>query len=157
MAAAQPAGRTPRTGRHLFLGCVLPLLVLVGIVLVVLWQVAEHAGPQFANSRPEPARESLTPAEREAAEPRRAAVEALAKELQGESGLTGEQLLSRTRAALTPAASARIDVRAASGDRPAGIGLGEGRICFTATIRPGGVDVRTEGRNPDGSCLPQGG
>ncbi|MFE2270760.1 hypothetical protein ACFXB4_16135 [Streptomyces lavendulae] len=155
--AVQPGGSTPRSGWCLFLGCVLPVLVLLGLVGVFLWQVAEHAGPQFGSPRPEPGRESRTPAERKAAEPRRAAMEALAKELQGESGLTEERLFDRTRAVLVPLSSARIDVRAASGDRPTGIGLGEGRICITATIRPGDVNVRAEGRNPDGSCLPQGG
>ncbi|MEU9003563.1 hypothetical protein [Streptomyces sp. NPDC048551] len=141
----------------MFFGCTLPLLVFLGLVFVFLWQFFEHAGPQFGSPKPEPGRETLTPAERESVEPRRAAMEALAKELQGESGLTEERLLDRTRAALSPPSSARIDVRAASGDHPTGIGLGEGRICITATIRPGDVDVRAEGRNPDGSCLPQGG
>ncbi|GLV87744.1 hypothetical protein Slala03_74330 [Streptomyces lavendulae subsp. lavendulae] len=155
--AVQPGGSAPRAGRYLLLGCVLPVLALFGLVGVLFWQVAEHAGPQFGSPKPEPGRESLTPAERQAAEPRRAAMEALAKELQGESGLTEERLLDRTRAALAPPSSARIDVRPASGDRPTGIGLGEGRICITATISPGDVDVRAEGRNPDGSCLPQGG
>ncbi|MFD8294114.1 hypothetical protein [Streptomyces sp. SPB4] len=55
----------------MFFGCTLPLLVLLGLVFVFLWQLFEHAGPQFANSRGTPERETLTPAERESVESRR--------------------------------------------------------------------------------------
>ncbi|MCX4775474.1 hypothetical protein [Streptomyces sp. NBC_01264] len=141
----------------MFLGCALSLLVLLGLASVFLWQLSEHIGPQFAHSKGDPKRESLTWAEHELAEPRRAAMEALAKELQGESDLTEERLLSRTRAALAPPASARLDVRAASGAHPARIGLSEGRACINATIYPGEAGAVAEGHNPDGSCLPQDG
>lgn len=154
---APPQGRTRRTGRFLFFGCALPLLLLLGLVFVFLWQLSEHAGPQFAKSMPVPKRETLTPAEHDGAEPRRAAMEALAKELQGQPGLTEERLLSRTRTALALPSSVRIDVRAASGDHPARIGLREGRACINAKIYPGEASAVAEGHNPDGSCLPRDG
>ncbi|MER7513353.1 hypothetical protein ABTX82_34225 [Streptomyces lavendulae] len=141
----------------MFFGCTLPLLVLLGLVFVFLWQFFEHAGPQFANPRGTPKRDTLTPAEREVAEPRRAAMEALAKELQGRPALTWDELLLRTRTTLALPSSARIDVRAASGERPARIGLSEGRACINAVIYPGEAGATAEGHNPDGSCLPQDG
>ncbi|MFE2288700.1 hypothetical protein ACFXDJ_31605 [Streptomyces sp. NPDC059443] len=120
-----------------------------------LWQFFQHVGPQFATSDPAPKRETLTPAEEQSAEPRRAAMEALAKDLQDEPKLTEDQLRGRTRTALTLTSSAQVDIKVASGGRPARIGLSEGRVCINATIYPGEAGATVEGHNPDGSCLPR--